>query len=123
MDSFKGVIIEESLEDRSILKDPNLVIVGTEVEQMASQDQLEAKQWTMDTVVVSPEKVHVIAYKISKSLDQSGHWYADFKNKLFHYVIFRDTIFCIERKNKEEYEKARHHGRLLGIPEGQLDFG
>lgn len=39
-----------------------------------------------------------------------------------HYIIFRDKIFYIDQKSKEQYDEAKTYGLSLGIPEYQLDF-
>jgi hypothetical protein len=46
----------------------------------------------------------------------------DFKNKDFHYIIFRDRVFKVNRKSKEEYDKAVKFGISLGIPDYQMDL-
>ena len=65
-----------------------------------------------------------IAKEVSKSLDYShdSSWYADYKNEVHHYIIFRDKIFYIDRKSKEQYDEAKRYGISLSIPEHQLDF-
>ena len=81
-------------------------------------------QWTLDTFEIPENKVEEVANKISKSLDysHSSAWYADFKNDEYHYIIFRDKIFKIDRSKPEEYQEAIGYGISLGIPEYQVDF-
>ncbi len=62
--------------------------------------------------------------KCSQAID-SGHegsWYADFKNEQYHYIIFRDKVFKVDRRSKEQYDEANKFGGALGIPSYQLDF-
>ena len=47
---------------------------------------------------------------------------ADFKNDTHHYIIFRDKVFYIDRKSKEQYDEAKRYGISLSIPEYQVDF-
>src|SRR3989344_2548500 len=89
--NYQGVIIEESLGNKDILKD--VKILETKVEET-----------------------------ISKALDSEHAWYADFKNDTHHYIIFRNKVFYIDRKSKEQYEEAKQHGISLDIPEYQVDF-
>ena len=81
-------------------------------------------QWTLHTVVIPEVKAKEIADEVSSSLDRNhgGSWYADFKNDIHHYIIFRDKIFFIDRKNEEQYTEVKKYGFSLGIPEHQLDF-
>jgi len=118
---FKGVIIEESLENKEVLK--KVKIIKTKVEQVIEKHKTPwVKQWTLHAVEVSEEKAEAIAEEISGSLDSEHSWYADFKNETIDYIIFRNKVFCIDRKSKEQYDEAREYGISLGIPEYQLTF-
>ena len=119
--NYVGVIIEESLENKDILKD--VKISGTKVEEVVEKHKTPwIKLWTLHTVEISENQVASVAEKISKALDSEHNWYADFKNDIHHYIIFRDKVFYIDRKSKEQYDEAKHYGISLGIPEYQVDF-
>lgn len=121
--NFKGVIIEESLENNSFLKEVN--IVGTKVEEITPEHQTPwLKQWTLHTIEIPEEKAEEIAQKLSKMLDYSHNssWYADFKNDQFAYIIFKDKVFKIRQYDAEGFKKAKEYGISLGIPEYQVDF-
>jgi len=121
--NFKGIIIEESLEDKSILKNNIIIILKTEVEKVTSEHHTPwIKRWTMHTVEVSENKAMETAEKISRCLDAKHNWYADYKNKEYHFIIFKKKIFCVKRENRAEYEDVKKYGLSLGIPEHQLDF-
>lgn len=119
--NYKGVIIEESLENKDILKD--VKILETKVEEVVEEHKTPwIKQWTLHTVEIPENQVASVAEKISKALDSKHDWYADFKNNTHHYIIFRDKVFCIDQKSKEQYDEAKRYGISLGIPEYQVDF-
>jgi hypothetical protein len=121
--NFVGVIIEESLENKSVLK--KVKILSTKVEKVTKRHKTPwLSQWTLHTVEVQQDQARHIAEELSKSLDSkhSGSWYADFKNDTYHYIIFRGRIFFINRRSKEQYDKAKQYGISLGIPEYQVDF-
>ncbi|MDO8524689.1 MAG: hypothetical protein Q7R99_03600 [bacterium] len=121
--NYQGTIIEESLEGKSVLED--VKILSTKVEQVVEKHKTPwLLQWTLHKVEIPENKAKEVAEKISKSLDYSheGSWYADFKNNTHHYIIFRDEVFYIDRKSKEQYNEAKQYGLSLGIPEYQLDF-
>jgi hypothetical protein len=119
--NFIGVIIEESLESKRILS--NVKITGTEVEDVTPKHKTPwVKKWTMFTVEIPENKAKSIAAELSLSLDSKHQWYADFKNDTNHYIIFRNKVFYIDRKSKEQYDKAREYGISVGIPEYQVDF-
>lgn len=121
--NYKGVIIEESLENNNVLNDVR--ILSTKVEPITKEhDTPWLERWTLHTVEVPEDRADVVADKISKALDPShgGSWYADFKNDKIHFVIFRDKVFKVERGSKKQYDEAIKFGTALGIPDYQLDF-
>ena len=120
---FVGVIIEESLEDKSVLK--KVEILSTKIEKVTKEHQTSwLSKWTLHTVEIPENKTREISEEISKSLDSKhgGAWYADFKNDTHHFIIFRNKIFHIDRQSEEQYDKAKRYGISLGIPEYQVDF-
>lgn len=118
---FIGVIIEESLEKKDILK--KLKIVKTEVEKVTSEFKTPwLKKWTLHTIEVEENKAREVAKEISKSLESKHDWYADFKNDDYAYIIFRKKIFYIDRYNQKQHDEARDYGISLGIPSYQVDF-
>ena len=120
---YKGVIIEESLADRSVLDD--VKIISTKVEKVTGKHKTPwLSKWTLHTVQIPENEANGIADKISKSFDYShkSAWYADFKNDNYHYIIFKDKVFNIDRTKPEEYQAATDHGISLGIPPYQVDF-
>ena len=123
MKNYQGVIIEESLESKEVLK--KIKIISTKVEPITNEHKTPwLSQWTLHTVKIPDNEAKEIAEEISKSLDRNhgGSWYADFKNDTHHYIIFRDKIFYIDRKSKEQYYEAKSYGISLGIPEYQVYF-
>src|SRR3989344_878928 len=103
---YNGVIIEESLEDKSVLQD--LKILETKIEPVTENHKTPwVAQWTLHTVEVPEERAGEIAEKLSQALDSEHAWYADFKN---------------DRSSKEQYDEATKYGLTLGIPDYQLDF-
>ena len=123
MENYQGVIIEESLENKEVLK--KIKIISTKVEPITDEHKTPwLSQWTLHVVEIPDNEAKEIAEGISKSLDRNhgGSWYADFKNDTHHYIIFRDKIFYIDRKRKEQYDEAKSYGISLGIPEYQVDF-
>lgn len=119
--NYKGIIIEESLEKKDILQDTK--IINTEIEEVAEEHRTPwIKQWTLHSVEIPENQVNKITERISKALDSKHSWYADFKNKTHHYIVFKDKVFCVNRENKEQYKEVKHYGISLDIPEYQLDF-
>jgi len=117
---YKGVIIEESLENKEVFKEVS--ILGTRVEVVTEKHETPwLKQWTLHTVKVPQDQADNVAEKISRDLDSEHAWYADFKNDKLHYVIFKNKIFKIDLSSPK-YREAMEYGITLGIPWHQLDF-
>lgn len=123
MDIFTGEIIEESLQNRAILK--KLKILSKRVEKVTEKHKTPwLKKWTLDKIAVKASEAAELAETLSHSLDNkhNGSWYVDFKNKTHHYIIFPNKIFLIDRSDKTQYEEATRFGIKLGIPSYQVDF-
>lgn len=118
---YKGVIIEESLEDKKILRE--IKVLETKVEPVTEKHKTPwLTQWTLHTVEIPENQAAIIAEKISRALDSEHNWYADFKNENSHFIIFRDKVFKVDRANRRQYDEVTRYGILLGIPDYQLDF-
>jgi len=119
--NYTGVIIEESLEDKRVLKE--VKIIATKTEPVTEEHKTPwIKQWTLHTVEILEKDAEKIAKTLGKALDSKHNWYADFKNNYFHYIIFKNKVFFVHRNIKKEYDEATRYGEALGIPDYQLDF-
>lgn len=120
---FTGIIIEESLQDPSILS--QVVITKTESEPITEGHKTPwIAQWTMHSIEVSEKAIERVAKIISENIDpdHKNSWYADLKSETTHYIIFRDKVIKVDRSKKSEYDAATAYGVTIGIPEYQLDF-
>lgn len=109
--NYIGLIIEESLKDKSILKE--LEILDLKV----TDEPNPTDRWHMYTVQVSREQI----IKIQKSMDD-GKWYTNFFHGDDGIVVYKDRIFEYKKGDVEGREKAVEFGRSIGVPEEQLDF-
>jgi len=121
MNNYFGTIIEESLDDQSVLK--KVKIISTLVKKVNDKHKTPwLKQWTLHKVEVPTDKAGEIAEEISRALDKKHAWYADFRNNTNHYIIFLNKIFFVDRTSQKQYDEAKDYGLALGIPEYQVDF-
>lgn len=119
--NYKGIVIEESLQDLQILK--HLKILSTKVEKVTESHKTPwLKQWTLLAVEIDKSDAQNVADKLSAALDSGHDWYADFKSDKYHFIIFRNKVFRVHRNSPEEYETVKEYGVSLGIPDYQLDF-
>ncbi|MCL5409657.1 MAG: hypothetical protein M1607_02235 [Patescibacteria group bacterium] len=120
--NYKGVIIKESLQDTSLLKE--VKILDTKIEPITPEHKTPwLKQWTLHTVEIPEEKAEEIAEKLSRSFDKAHPvWYADYKNNNYHFIIYAGKVFKIDLNNPVLYKDAKEYGISIGIPEYQVDF-
>lgn len=118
--NYTGVIIEESLKTKDVL---NLVkIISTKISKVTERNATPwLKQWTLHSVEIPEADVQAVVKSLSESLSEK-HWFADFKNNLYHYIVFSGKVFQVELSNPVLYAQAKEYGLSLGIPEHQLDF-
>ncbi|MEK7587569.1 MAG: hypothetical protein AAB457_02010 [Patescibacteria group bacterium] len=120
--NYQGIIIAESLSDPSILQD--VKILATKIEDITQKHQTPwLKQWTLHTIEIPEEKGDEFAQKVSRSFDNNHPvWYGDFKNDIYHFIIFSHRVFKVDLSNPGLYKEAKLYGISLGIPNYQLDF-
>ena len=96
--NYKGVIIEESLADKSAME--GLKVLIQEVEQVEEAHETPwLEKWTCDTVEIPESDIDAVAERLSKAIDMEHceNWYCDFKNDQWHYVVFFEKIFKSDR--------------------------
>lgn len=119
--NYVGVIIEESLENTDVLD--KIKILSTDISPVTEANATPwLEVWTLHTVEIAENSVDTTAELLAKSLDTKGHWYADFRNEEYHYIIFRDKIFRVNRSDSAQYAQVKEYGISKGIPDYQLDF-
>lgn len=118
--NYRGIIIEESLDNTSVLN--KMRIVETKIEPVTPEHKTPwLQQWTLHTVEIPEEKSEEITQDLSKSFDKEHiSWYADYKNDKHHYVIYPGRVFKVDLRNPVLYNDARAYGISLGIPEYQI---
>ena len=107
MKFYKGTIIENSLEDKNILKDLKVT------------KNYQIEDWILDDVLVTEEQIK----NLGKYMND-GPWYMHFwqKGNDKVKVVFKDKIFMIDYSDKNTWNEAISHGKSRGISEEQLDF-
>lgn len=118
---YRGVIIEESLRDKSIIKE--LKVLQQEIEEITERENTPwLEKWTMDTVEINESKIDEYTERLSKLIDTKhcNDWYCDFRNDKYHYVVFSDKVFKLDRRKKQDYIDMQEYAKKLGLPEYQL---
>jgi len=104
---YKGIIIENSLSNKDVLKKARI------------DKTWQEGDWILHTVSLDENQV----VELSRSLD-NGPWYIHVwqQGKDDVKVIYKDKLFDIKSSDKSTWTSAIEHGKSLGIPEEQLDF-
>ena len=105
-EEYKGVIIEESLDDNRIIN--NLEIVGVKVSSEL--------RWHLYTVLVSEKDIEELSYLLKQG------WYMHFWKDKKVIAIFKDKRFEFDYDRKDTLEPVIEYGLSIGIPKEQLDF-
>lgn len=104
---MKGVIIENSLKDKSIITEAEIIRTW------------EDGSWKLREVKIAREW----AEKLGAYLDD-GPWYLHFwepgSDEVL--VVFKDKNFWIKHSDKNTWDEVLEYGKSIGIPEEQLDF-
>lgn len=111
--NWKGVILEESLEDKSLIKLTK--IISTEKDNLEGEDRV----MTFHKVEVEDNKKDEFIQKAMKSI-KNGFYTHLVKDKVM-YVIFNNHMFKFS-KGYPELEEARKYGKERGIKEEQMPF-
>ncbi len=77
-------------------------------------------QWTLHTIEVNENEADNLAEKLSKALDPEHGWYIDYRNDKYHFVIFKDKVFKLDRNKKSDYDEMIKYGLSIGTPDYQL---
>ena len=117
--NYSGCIILESLKNKDIINGFN--IIETKIDKVEEKHGTPyLKVWTMYIVEISEEKVEEMAYRLSQELVNNGKWYTDLKCYDYHYIIFPNKVFKVDRSYPKQYEETKEYGMSIGIPEHQL---
>ena len=107
---YKGVIVEESLEDNRLLN--GVEIVSFRI----SKDENPEDRWHLYTVKVSREDIEKLAGAIKTK------WYMHFWKDRNIIAIFKGKLFEFNYDDKSTWKNVVDYGLSLGIPKEQLDF-
>ena len=116
---FKGLLLKESLDDLGVLD--ALHITRTETWQVDHPGPGQPSVWTAISFVEPTGRADPIADALSRALKVKS-WYINASTGAFAYVIFPCKVFKYRRGDAAQRASAREYGRLIDIPENQLDW-
>lgn len=116
---FTGLLLKESLKDKSILD--VIRVTKTETWDVDNAADFQPKIWTAIYFEGDENQADVIAEKLSQSL--KPRWYVNISTENNVYVIFPNKVFKYTKGDKQRRAEAIKYGQSLGIPDRQLDWG
>jgi hypothetical protein len=117
--SFTGLLLQESLEDLSVLE--TLDITKVEVWEPGELGKPAGPIWTATYFEGSDDDADKTAERISKAM-KASFWYANIHLETDEIVIFADNVFRYVRGDAQARKAPEDHARSLGVPEHQIDW-
>jgi hypothetical protein len=110
-DSYHGIIVEESLRDRSVL------------DAVAILGRKRGRDWTLLRVAVEARELSATIGLVRRGLKvvDGVPFYAHFYRSGELIVVFPDRVFRLTPQ-KQTWGPAVAYGKSAGIPTEQLDF-
>ena len=107
---YRGIIIEESLNDNRVLNNVNILKL------YITEAAKKSDQWHLFEVEVEENEIENISKLIMEG------WYTHFWRGSDVVVVFTHKIIKFNYLDKNTRNEAIEYGRKLNIPEEQLDF-
>ncbi|EKE29077.1 MAG: hypothetical protein ACD_2C00234G0004 [uncultured bacterium (gcode 4)] len=108
---YKWAIIEESLTDKDILSD--IQVLETEITPDIDPEDV----WHIHTVMMTEENI----FKLAEYL-KPAKYYAHFWSRDDMFVVFPNKVFKLDSDNKDSWKDAIDFWLSIDIPLEQLDF-
>jgi hypothetical protein len=120
---IKGTLLAESLRVGADLRiaDLRLTRVGRH-DVSASVSASQPSVWTFIEFEADESIADTLAQALARCLLVEGGWYADFTVGDEHVVAYANKIFRYHRGDSDGRAEAVAYGRLMGVPEHQLDW-
>ncbi len=113
---WKGVIIEESLEDKSLFDVVNMI---SSREETLNEEE-ERGTMHLRSFKLEDDKKEEFVRKAEEMI--KDRWYIHICKDGVMVVIFKGKSFEFTRDQKDVIEKAREYGKSIGILEAQMTF-
>ena len=110
---WQGVVLEESLEDKSLLD--MVEIIGTETDKLEEEDRI----MTFHKVEISDSNKNEYIDKAIHSLKKGFYVHLCKDGEM--YVVYRGAMFNF-RRHFSQLEDAKKYGKSIGIIEEQMPF-
>ncbi len=121
---LQGRILAESLRVGSDIRLSGLRIVRiARVDMSSSAAPGQPQTWTLLDVEAPESAADELAGVLAAGLADDQGWYADFRVGDDHVVVFPGRVFRYTVGDEPGRRAAVEHGRAVGVPDHQLDWG
>ena len=121
----RGQLIAESVKVGERFRVAGVRLLGvTPVEP--PPERLRADQprrWTFIGFEMDDQLAATVADALAGVLDDAGGWYCNFSTASEAWVVYPGRVFRYPIGDVAGRAEAQAHGRALGVPEPQLDWG
>jgi len=118
---YEGVLIAESLRPGTTLDRLPLKVRRIERRTISGTTADQPPIWTNIYFEVADEQAGAFADALASALGERG-WYTDLRSAAETLIVFSGRIFRYPRGDATGRAEAQEHGRLLDIPEPQVDW-
>lgn len=119
MGKWKGIIIEDSLKNKNILR--NIKITKTHVIKPKNTTEKQPNIWHEVEVFIDDKDLNQFCKKLQHAI-KTGPWYVDFETDNEGIVIFKEKIRTVKKNDIKGIKKIQKYGKSIGISEKQLEF-
>ena len=92
------------------------------VDVSASAVPGQPSTWTFIDFEGDDDDADALAQALAECLQAEGGWYANFRARQEHVVVFANRIFRYQTGDEAGRAEAVVYGRSVGVPEHQLDW-
>jgi hypothetical protein len=121
---YAGNLITESLRPGTVLDTVRIAVGKITTIDHANATAEQPSRWTILGFEIDDDDADRLADWLAGSLvADPSVWYCDYHNQVEHFVIFPGRIFRYRIGDRDERAKVIDYGRMIGVPESQLDWG
>jgi hypothetical protein len=117
--TFTGLLLQESLEDTSILD--RLNVTKVEIWEPGDRGEPGGPIWTATYFEGDDDAADTTAELISRAMKPS-FWYANIHLDVDEIVIFSGKVFRYVRGDAQARKAPEDYARSVGVPEHQIDW-
>lgn len=122
-DTLSGVLIAESLRDGAEVTGIPLRVDRVARVAMPDAGPGQPSSWTLLYFTAAAADAGPLAESLAAALSPAGGWYVDYRTAAETFVVFPGRLFRYSRGDTAGRLAAQRHGRAIGVPEPQLDWG